>query len=495
VTHDMRDDDSPWKRQVETLKAQGRYQEVLFLVETILEPIDGPTANGEGYNPSLYGRTQPNLLPAPADTGIDALHLWFEKTLALQQLKRDEEALLACDHVIQLAPEMDSTWRLLGDIYHDMQRYDEAIAAYQHAITLDPDDAGTWNQLGIAYFDSGAYPKAEAAYDRALRIDPDDSAILNNKGRELNRQGRYQDALHVLQNATQLSPQNAAAWNNLGNALSGLEQSEDAIAAYRQAIALHPDFAMAWGNLAGALHDAGQREAALAAAEKTLQYDPQHAKAHLILARLLLDQKRFREAESAYRAEISRAPDLMDAWVNLGVALAGQGKLAQALVVYDTALALPTTASMIELANYTLFERGQALVRLKRFREAHDLFLALTETSPDDPRAWANLGTTYLCLHRFGEALIAYDEALARGEHELAALVWAGKGDAQRGLHHDAAAHEAYERALNLDPALDDAWAGLFYLYRAQWRFGAAAHALQQVVKLRLDAQNHLPSA
>lgn len=63
-------------------------------------------------------------------------------------------------------------------------------------------------------------------------------------------------------------------------------------------------------------------------------------------------------------------------------------------------------------------------------------------------------------------------------------------GDAQRGLRQYAAAHEAYERALDLDPTLDDAWVGLFYLYRAQWRLGAAAHALKQIVKLRLEAQN-----
>lgn len=421
VTHDMCEDDFSWKRQVQALKAQGRYQEVLSRVETVLETIDRQTTNGESYNPALYGQAQPNLLPAPIDTTVEALHLWFEKTLALQQLKRDEEALRACDHVIQLAPDMDSTWRLLGDICHDMQQYDEAIAAYQHAITLDADDAGTWNQLGISYFDSGAYPKAEAAYDRALTIDPDDSAILNNKGRELNRQGRYQDALHVLRNATRLDPQNAAAWNNLGNALSGLEQSEDAVAAYRRAVALQPDFVMAWGNLAGSLHDTGQREEALAAAEKALQYDPQHAKARLVLARLLLEQKRFREAESAYRAEISRRPNLMDAWVNLGVALAGQGKFAQALEAYDTALALPTAATNSEMGAYALFQRGEALVHLKRFQDAHDVYQALTATSPTDPRAWANLGAANLCLHRFDDALIAYDEALARGEQEMAA--------------------------------------------------------------------------
>ena len=49
-------------------------------------------------------------------------------------------------------------------------KYDEAIKAYDAAIKLDPNYAATWNDRGIALDESGKYEEAIQAYNRALEI-------------------------------------------------------------------------------------------------------------------------------------------------------------------------------------------------------------------------------------------------------------------------------------------------------------------------------------
>jgi predicted TPR repeat methyltransferase len=92
--------------------------------------------------------------------------------------------------------------------------------------------------------------------------------------------------------------------------------------------------------------------------------------------------------------------------------------------------------------------RGNVLRYLKRNGEAlaaYDKALAL---NPSLPQAWIGRGNVFRVLNRFGEALAAYDKALAQNPDSAGA--WIGRGDALRLLKRPQDSIEAYRQALKL---------------------------------------------
>lgn len=103
----------------------------------------------------------------------------------------------------------------------------------------------------------------------------------------------------------------------------------------------------------------------------------------------------------------------------------------------------------------TLIEAGQAALGVDDLEAAIGFFGRAAEVDPASPGVTQGLGSVYLRSGRAGEALVQFDRALAAGVPEQAVLT-------DRALTLDLvgeplAAQEAYVRALQLDPANDEA--------------------------------------
>lgn len=103
----------------------------------------------------------------------------------------------------------------------------------------------------------------------------------------------------------------------------------------------------------------------------------------------------------------------------------------------------------------TLIEAGQAALGVDDLEAAIGFFGRAAEVDPGSPGAAQGLGSVYLRSGRAGEALVQFDRALAAGVPEQAVTT-------DRALTLDlvgepAAAQTAYVRALQLDPANDEA--------------------------------------
>jgi Flp pilus assembly protein TadD len=103
----------------------------------------------------------------------------------------------------------------------------------------------------------------------------------------------------------------------------------------------------------------------------------------------------------------------------------------------------------------TLIEAGQAALGVEDLEAAIGFFGRAAEVDPGHPGVTMGLGSVYLRAGRAGEALLQFDRALAGGADE-----WAVQTD--RALTLDlvgegGAAQTAYLRALQLDPANDEA--------------------------------------
>jgi Flp pilus assembly protein TadD len=103
----------------------------------------------------------------------------------------------------------------------------------------------------------------------------------------------------------------------------------------------------------------------------------------------------------------------------------------------------------------TLIEAGQASLGVDDLEAAIGFFGRAAEIDPGSPAVTQGLGSVYLRAGRAGEALVQFDRALAAGADERAVLT-------DRALTLDlvgdqSAAQIAYVRALELDPANDEA--------------------------------------
>ncbi len=114
-----------------------------------------------------------------------------------------------------------------------------------------------------------------------------------------------------------------------------------------------------------------------------------------------------KDAERLYRAIAKGMPNNPEANYNLGVVLQQLGRLDEALVSYDRAVALkPDFAE-------AYCNRGNVLKDLKRLDEALASYDRAVALKPDFAKAYCNRGIVLRDLKRLDEALVSHDRAVA----------------------------------------------------------------------------------
>ena len=68
---------------------------------------------------------------------------------------KNEEAIRAYQHALELKPNSEEIHNKLGDAYYYAGRMREAIASYSRAASLRPDNADAHYNLAVAYFEVG----------------------------------------------------------------------------------------------------------------------------------------------------------------------------------------------------------------------------------------------------------------------------------------------------------------------------------------------------
>jgi len=131
----------------------------------------------------------------------------------------------------------------------------------------------------------------------------------------------------------------------------------------------------------------------------------------------------FVAAENCFRQAIQLAPDLAEAYGNLGFVMDHQGDVVQAEVCYRQSLALDPACSQLYL------NLGALLAGQKRFEQALVAYEAAIFNDPQSPAAWSNLGALYAGMKREDEAesclrkAIQLDGSYAKAHFNLSYLL------------------------------------------------------------------------
>lgn len=240
----------------------------------------------------------------------------------------DMEGVLAeADDLLAKDPELGAAIYLRGAALWKLGRTDEAEQALRRAIELAPDQEGIWGVLGTVLLDRSeqledagqAAEGAELAYEAAgyfakdLEEHPDSMASLINRAAALDRAERDDELEPALRAVIAADPSNVTATTRLVTLLIRSGRREDALELLENSQGGDQTLAAALYNVAANFYNDGDLDTATRAANKALEIDPDLPETHRLLSRIHLG----REDKAAAIAEIERylelAPDAADA--------------------------------------------------------------------------------------------------------------------------------------------------------------------------------------
>ena len=343
-------------------------------------------------------RNEPGNAMAYADRAM--AHYWNED---YRQAKEDADKAESLDKANAVVP------RVRGMLSMRERHYDEALAGFTRSLQLEPKRAFTYYQRALAYEADKQPGPARADAEAAIRLQPDLADAYNLLARLARSQGDMAGAgaqADALLKVAKYPRDYVAA----ARIRSMLGQSELALAALERGIAAAPDVNL-YTYRARLLRrsDLAGRQAAIQAA---LALDPEANEALLLRGELESDSGNDTAAVATYSAALA---DVTAAARNLPALLAGRGiaysklgRLADAERDFDAAQA--SSGSPMKLNNlcWNLATHNVALPTALEYCEK-----ALSR-NPRNATILDSKGFVLLRLGRNGEAVAAYDAALAQ---------------------------------------------------------------------------------
>jgi len=295
----------------------------------------------------------------------------LREAMALHRAGRMREADRQYANVLRAEPSNAKALRLRGILARDAGDFDHSLRLLRKAAETDDSDPEPAAELGLSYLAAGYLQLAEAAFRTALARDADSRKALANLGALLQYRG------HI----------------------------EAAIGCYRRVLALDPDDLEVRCNLANTLVEAGRGDEALAECDTVIAAAP-----------------------------LAHGPGRPELLATRGAVLCGLGRYADALPVFETALAAgPDDMALINL--------GLACQELGQTTDALAALATAMRVNPDNARAVADLTALLSAEGRGDEALAQSEEFLRRhpGERlvlaaQAIALREAGRVDEARAL-------------------------------------------------------------
>ncbi len=328
--------------------------------------------------------------------------LLAEVLLHRQQISEAEGHL---ERALMLDPRLQRARLVRASLALARKAPAEAIAELNRAVEVGPPTAAFYLLLGLAEEQKGDSKAALEAYARALALDPNALAAREARSRLLLARkdlARAIEDLEVLARARKTT----AAEQRLAEAYAFAGRTEEAIALFQHILAREPTHREARESLIALLERTGRSAEALAHAQQLAEAHPQDPKAQARLGELLLSndpEKAARAFEHAVRFD----PENLTYRTNLGVALLKLRRFPEAIEVFTGVLARDPN-------NYPAHAGlGTAYFELKDYAQAAREFAWVIEHRPEATVAYYFLAICYDRLREYERALPMYERFLA----------------------------------------------------------------------------------
>ena len=407
---------------------------------------------------------------------------------------RFAEAAATARALLTRHPDVGVLWKLYGAAV--LRQGGDALPILQRAIELLPADPDIHHDLGTALRRQGDFAAAMTSYQRALDLHPTHLPALVELASALHVSGRPLEAATTYHRALQIAPGVPELHNNLGNALRDGGQPDQALASYRRALSLKPDFAQAHNNMGAALRRLGQPAEAAECYRRAIALEPDLAEAHNNLGNALRDQGHLDPALASYRRALELNPNLADAHCNLGNALRDLGHLQEALTRYQHAIELdpsrPEPHNNLANTHLDLMQLDQAEASYRKALQLKPDYIhahtSLARVLRQQGRAAAAEETCRRALNLKPDSADIADIPETADSADTVAFL--AELHADRGEFSEAEA--LFKRALEIDPDLPAARAGLVHCRRMTAADSAWLPAAQRLLARRLPLRQEI---
>lgn len=266
-------------------------------------------------------------------------------------------------------------------------------------------------KYALAHFDQENYAAAEQTLFALLQTQPDNKDALHLLGSVAAAQGRFHEAALAWQQALRRvdpdSQEGLALRYRLGRAFHEQQRHEDAFLLFRDLIESghqRPEFFVAAAAALEGMSPSGKNDAqCLALLEQALQLDADVANTWLRKARLHERARQWEAARACIREALRCNDQQPQYWQAAGLVEHALGQFETALRYFDQALILAPDLVDAHVS------RGTALARLRQYEEAIDSYRRALRLDERDADAHLNMAMSLLVLGRFEEAWPSYE--------------------------------------------------------------------------------------
>ncbi len=216
--------------------------------------------------------------------------------------------------------------------------YAQALEMILQALQVEPDNQVFYNLLGLIYEKLGQMDNAMRAYQQAVELDENYILAMHNMVILLQGQQRYEDVIRMCGRIIEKDAKFANAYNARGYALRMLEQYESAVADFQKAIELCPESAELYNHLGIVLNKLNRRDEAIATFQNGIVIDRTHAHLYNNLGITYKAQGHANEAIEEYQKAIAIDPEFSEALYNLANAQRDIGRYSEAIATYQRAV-------------------------------------------------------------------------------------------------------------------------------------------------------------
>lgn len=214
---------------------------------------------------------------------------------------------------------------------------------------VSPVVAAAYGGRCLARFRKNHLDDALADCDRALAMNPGLAPVYNNRGVIHWVKGNLDSALADFDRVIKINPRDAQAYENRGNVHFDKGNKAAALADLERAIELNPRQATFYCSRGQVRQEIGQVDGGLADCDQALSLEPTLARASYCRGTALYAKQDFTGAAGAFKRATQLAPDMVEAFGNLGAVLLRLGRADEAEKAFAECLTLdPSTRDKLE---------------------------------------------------------------------------------------------------------------------------------------------------
>ncbi len=342
-----------------------------------------------------------------------------------------------------------------AESFFNDKEYKKVLQKTEEVLKVNPEMVKAYELNGLTYMALNNGGAAAQNFKSALKLDPKNSSLLMKLGDAYLLDGNYRSAEKQYSKASSDENYEVMATYDIGICKEKMGKRDEAVAAFRHAIELNPDF----------------------------------AKAHFELAKLLSSEEDKTEAESEFQLAIEKEPKFLDAYRFMARFYLDSNQPAKAVEVLKTPLTWlrPTNTEQAKIVKDFRRLLAETYIRMKDYKSALDQYNKMLEIE-EDAGIYVELGKIYFRLHRYQQAILAWENAEDLNPKD--ADINFNLGTIYVKMHKYKKAYEEFQNAINKNPDHSKAYANMGFLFYKQYKFNQAVGAWKRSLAIDPDQPN-----